>query len=83
MADAEEVVEEYRSSLADLTINSKPLISMLTMLAEDHSQYAQHIVQLIEQHLQKVLLYTFFSVRIYNLPQHRIFPCGRHVGPIV
>ncbi|CAE1234847.1 PCF11 [Acanthosepion pharaonis] len=54
MADAEEVVEEYRSSLADLTINSKPLISMLTMLAEDHSQYAQHIVQLIEQHLQKV-----------------------------
>ena len=61
MADAEEVVEEYRSSLADLTINSKPLISMLTMLAEDHSQYAQHIVQLIEQHLQKgFTLYIFF-----------------------
>lgn len=76
MADAEEVVEEYRSSLTDLTINSKPLISMLTMLAEDHSQYAQHIVQLIEQHLQKVkpsqklpVLYLIDSI-IKNLTEY-------------
>ncbi|XP_013419945.1 pre-mRNA cleavage complex 2 protein Pcf11 isoform X2 [Lingula anatina] len=51
---ATEAVEEYRSSLADLNCNSKPLINMLTMLAEDHKQYAPQIVQVIEAHLQKV-----------------------------
>ena len=55
---AEEIVEEYRSSLSDLTFNSKPLISMLTMLAEDNAQYATEIVQVIEAHIQKVYLFT-------------------------
>lgn len=51
-----EVMEEYRSSLAELTFNSKPLINMLTMLAEDHAHYAPQIVQVIETHLQKVFM---------------------------
>uniref|UniRef100_T1J1R3 CID domain-containing protein n=1 Tax=Strigamia maritima TaxID=126957 RepID=T1J1R3_STRMM len=46
--------EEYASSLNDLTCNSKPHISVLTMLAEENSQYAPNVVRLIEQHLQKV-----------------------------
>lgn len=49
-----DVAEEYTSSLADLTINSKPLINMLTMLAEDYIEHAAIIVQVVEQHLQKV-----------------------------
>ena len=52
---AQEVVEEYTASLADLTFNSKPLINMLTMLAEDNAQYSEQIVQVIEAHMQKVL----------------------------
>ncbi|XP_078600723.1 uncharacterized protein LOC144875862 isoform X1 [Branchiostoma floridae x Branchiostoma japonicum] len=51
MADA--VVEEYESSLADLTFNSKPHINMLTMLAEENVKYAPHIVRLIEAQLNK------------------------------
>ncbi|XP_067663698.1 uncharacterized protein [Haliotis asinina] len=51
---AEDIVESYRSSLQDLTFNSKPLINMLTMLAEDHEQYAPQIVQVIEQHIEQV-----------------------------
>ncbi|XP_071642109.1 uncharacterized protein Pcf11 isoform X4 [Temnothorax longispinosus] len=51
---SKEVAEEYISSLSDLTINSKPLINMLTMLAEDNIEHASAIVQAVEDHLQKV-----------------------------
>lgn len=51
---SKEVADEYISSLSDLTINSKPLINMLTMLAEDNIEHASAIVQAVETHLQKV-----------------------------
>ncbi|CAL1540988.1 unnamed protein product [Lymnaea stagnalis] len=51
---AEEVAESYKSSLDDLEFNSKPQISMLTMLAEDHEQYASEIVRVIEEQIKKV-----------------------------
>ena len=47
-------IDDYKSSLADLTFNSKPLINMLTMLAEENVQYAPLIVQAIENHIQQV-----------------------------
>lgn len=49
-----EVAEEYRSSLADLTMNSKPMITMLTMLAEENRSHAAVIVGVIEKHIQQV-----------------------------
>ena len=52
----QEVVDEYMSSLRDLNLNSKPLINMLTMLAEDGIQHAPAIVQAVERHLQQVEL---------------------------
>lgn len=51
---SKEIADEYISSLSDLTINSKPLIDMLTMLAEDNVEHAATIVQAVENHLQKV-----------------------------
>ncbi|XP_076676323.1 pcf11 cleavage and polyadenylation factor subunit isoform X2 [Andrena cerasifolii] len=53
-AKSKEIADEYISSLSDLTINSKPLINMLTMLAEDNIEHAPAIVQAVENHLQKV-----------------------------
>lgn len=53
-AKEREVAEEYSNALADLNINSKPLINMLTMLAEENSAYAPIIVQCIERQLHKV-----------------------------
>lgn len=53
-AKEKEVSEEYSNALADLNINSKPLINMLTMLAEENSAYAPIIVQCIERQLHKV-----------------------------
>ncbi|XP_063987411.1 uncharacterized protein Pcf11 isoform X2 [Diachasmimorpha longicaudata] len=51
---AKEIADDYFSSLKDLTINSKPLINMLTMLAEDNVEHAEAIVEAVENHLQKV-----------------------------
>uniref|UniRef100_UPI00358F5D9B pre-mRNA cleavage complex 2 protein Pcf11-like n=1 Tax=Myxine glutinosa TaxID=7769 RepID=UPI00358F5D9B len=50
---AEDVCEEYKSSLADLTFNSKPHINMLTILAEENLQYATDIVKIIEAQIAK------------------------------
>lgn len=54
---SQEIVEEYLSSLVDLTINSKPLISMLTLLADDYIDHADAIVETIENYLQKVNIF--------------------------
>uniref|UniRef100_A0A8C4NF08 Pre-mRNA cleavage complex 2 protein Pcf11 n=1 Tax=Eptatretus burgeri TaxID=7764 RepID=A0A8C4NF08_EPTBU len=48
-----DVCEEYKSSLADLTFNSKPHINMLTILAEENLQYATDIVKIIEAQIAK------------------------------
>ncbi|XP_071452534.1 uncharacterized protein Pcf11 isoform X2 [Hetaerina americana] len=52
---SKEVADEYASSLADLTVNSKPLINMLTILAEENIDHAPAIVQAVEKHLTKVM----------------------------
>lgn len=57
-AGAEEAVNNYMSSLAELTVNSKPHINALTFLAEDYLNYAEAIVNAVDDHLQKVLLPT-------------------------
>ncbi|KAG5886429.1 hypothetical protein JTB14_035721 [Gonioctena quinquepunctata] len=54
MSTPEEIKAEYASSLADLTFNSKPLINVLTMLADENSPNAKVIVEAIETHLSKV-----------------------------
>ena len=54
--DSNEVVEEYKSSLADLAVNSKPHINMLTMLADENQAFANQIVEAIESHILKVYI---------------------------
>ncbi|XP_068232652.1 pre-mRNA cleavage complex 2 protein Pcf11-like isoform X1 [Palaemon carinicauda] len=49
---SQEVADEYRSSLSDLTLNSKPLITMLTMLADENLTHAAVIVKVIEEQIQ-------------------------------
>ena len=47
-----EIVEDYKTSLSDLTSNRKPLITMLTMLAEESKECARPITQAILTHLK-------------------------------
>lgn len=55
---AQESVDSYMSSVAELTVNSKPHINALTFLAEDYLNYAEAIVKAVDDHLLKVLLPT-------------------------
>lgn len=50
----EEPAAEFASSLKDLTTNSKPLITMLTMIAEESKEHAPKIVEAIEDYLKTV-----------------------------
>ena len=50
----EEPAAEFASSLRDLTTNSKPLITMLTMIAEESKEHAPKIVEAIEEYLKTV-----------------------------
>ena len=58
------------SSLADLTVNSKPLINMLTMLAEENVESAHVIVKCIEKHLSQVSYFisTSFTIKFHYSP---------------
>lgn len=56
MATSKEVKEGYASTLQDLTFNSKPLINVLTMLADENAAHAKDIVDVIETYLTKVTL---------------------------
>lgn len=59
------VAEDYLSSLSDLNCNSKPLINMLTMLAEENIEYAPVIVKVVEQHIAKVKNMFFLFTILY------------------
>jgi len=50
----EGLVNEYKTSLEDLTVNSKPLIDMLTVLAGESGDYANRIAGLVEDRLLQV-----------------------------
>lgn len=63
-----EIAESYLSSLIDLNVNSKPLINMLTMLAEENIEHGQTIVDAVEQRIAKVLIYFYFFFKL--LKQH-------------
>lgn len=51
-----EIEDEYLSSLNDLNVNSKPLINMLTMLADENMENAHVIVRAIEAHITQVFI---------------------------
>ena len=62
-----EVESEYLSSLMDLNVNSKPLINMLTMLAEDNMDFASVIVHAIEKHITQVVSLEFLCFHFHHL----------------
>ena len=45
---------EYSTRLVELTVNSRPIIQNLSMLAQDYSRFADTVVQCIESHIRRV-----------------------------
>lgn len=61
-----EACESYRVALLDLTFNSKPLITGLTVKARESAEYAPAIVKVIEAHLTNVQ-FMFIISSSYNM----------------
>lgn len=51
------VKNDFLSSLEDLTINSKPVITALTMLAAEHTKFYGPVAEAIMEHFDKVERY--------------------------
>ncbi|KAJ3028211.1 hypothetical protein HDV00_010551 [Rhizophlyctis rosea] len=60
-ADLETIREEYKASLKDLTFNSKPIITNLTIIAQENNRAASVIVEAIEEQMR-------------NTPSHQKLP---------
>ena len=51
---SDEVAEDYKNSLEDLTVNSRYEISNLTVIAKENTEHAMAISRAIENHIRVV-----------------------------
>ncbi|EDV24606.1 uncharacterized protein TRIADDRAFT_56575 [Trichoplax adhaerens] len=49
-----DICNSYMSTLTELTNNSKPVINVLTILADENKEFATHIVRILEGRLREV-----------------------------
>lgn len=52
--EGEEVAEDYRLALEDLSANSRHEISTLTVIARENTEHALAIADVLQQHILKV-----------------------------
>lgn len=45
---------DYSNRLAELSVNSRPIIQNLSMLAQEFSRYAEIVAQCLETHIRRV-----------------------------
>lgn len=58
---------DYMGRLAELTVNSRPIIQNLSMVAQEYSRYADVVTECIEQHIRRVsfhFLHSSFPFRV-------------------
>ena len=51
---SEEVAEDYKNSLEDLTMNSRYEISSLTVIAKENTEHGMAISRVLENHIRNV-----------------------------
>ncbi|KAM7217765.1 hypothetical protein V8F06_006899 [Rhypophila decipiens] len=80
---ADEVAEDYRQALEDLSINSRLEISTLTNIARENADFGHAIADVLEKHIKKVpaqrtlpALYVLDSI-VKNVPT----PYALYFGP--
>lgn len=56
---SDEVAEDYKNSLEDLTTNDRFQISNLTVIAKENTEHAMAISRVLENHIRTVGAHTF------------------------
>ncbi|KAI9063314.1 hypothetical protein FKP32DRAFT_1628211 [Trametes sanguinea] len=76
---------DYVTRLSNLTVNSRPIIQNLSMVAQEYTRFADVVAQCIDQHIRRVpawmklpafYLLDAISKNVYD-------PYARHFAPIV
>jgi pre-mRNA cleavage complex 2 protein Pcf11 len=45
---------DYASRLAELTVNSRPIIQSLSMIAQEYTRFSEIVAQCLEAHIRRV-----------------------------
>ena len=76
---------DYMNRLAELTVNSRPIIHNLSLIAQESKRYAQIIAQCLESHIRRVpawmKLPAFYLLD--SISKNVFDPYARHFTPIV
>ena len=77
--DANTFRRDYVTRLSNLTVNSRPIIQTLSMIAQDYNRYADVVAQCIEQHLRRVShrLHDLFCLSLPSRTRRSIEPAVR------
>jgi hypothetical protein len=59
---SDEVAEDYRKALEDLTMNSRYEINNLTVIAKENTEHALAISEALKNHIKRVRIISFFVV---------------------
>lgn len=62
---SDEVAEDYKNSLEDLTTNDRFQISNLTVIAKENTEHAMAISRVLENHIRTVGAHTFFHLFLF------------------
>jgi pre-mRNA cleavage complex 2 protein Pcf11 len=64
---SDEVAEDYRKALEDLTMNSRYEISNLTVIAKENTEHALAISEALKNHIKRVrIAYCNICVSIFD-----------------
>jgi pre-mRNA cleavage complex 2 protein Pcf11 len=70
---SDEVAEDYKSSLEDLTGNDRFQISNLTVIAKENTEHAMAISRVLENHIRSVgALFLVMSLPLHFLSRLRL-----------
>ncbi len=81
-ADSTYFGRDYAARLAELTVNSRPIIQNLSLIAQDYQRYADTVVSCIETHIRRVSCQLCFSLSLIALPL-LLLACRWHPLPEV